>query len=115
MGIFEKLQARTFLPQPSMSELWLTLCCRPRALPPRATLHTPRETHNLHQRRAIRRWRIRLHLKPQLSQIKLNGRQQQQQAVQQNANNWHQGAEGLEKRWYWKVLDGSRPRLSVGV
>jgi hypothetical protein len=73
---------------------------RPRALPPRATLHTPRKAHNLHQRRAICRRRIRLRILAQLDKVQLRGEQQQQE-IQQDAFDWHQG---VEDGGDWEIL-----------
>lgn len=100
MGIFEKLQARTSYPSPhrTFQEHEMTRY-RSRALPPRTALHSPREAHHLLQRRAIRRWRIRLHISTQLGQLIIN---EEQQAIQQDADDRNQGAEARRK---WPIIN----------
>jgi hypothetical protein len=114
MGLIEKLQARMshlVLSYPSIappytlhtSKLYhqsprrngrLTGLSRSRTTPPRTTLHTPRKTHNLHQRSAIRGRRIRLCRinSSFFREVFLHKQQHEQQAVQQDARHTDKGA-----------------------
>jgi hypothetical protein len=59
---------------------------RPRALPPRAALHPPREALDLHQRSPLRRRRVRLHrVALVLDKVGRNHHQHQLPPLQQDA------------------------------